>query len=172
MRRCLLFFTLSLVCPSMVLADVPRGYSRVADEYGIPEILFYAVALQESERPNTNRPWPWTANVNGQGLYFETRKELFDHLDGLLEQGIDNFDVGPMEVNWHWNGHLFRSLWAATDPYTNLRVAALIIRNYFRQSRSYEDAIGRYHSPNDSEKAKKYKEKVRKKLAMIMEGER
>jgi len=168
--RSLIF--IQILFPALVFADVPAGYSKVAREYSIPEILLYSVALQESEKPGTGRPWPWTINVGGKGIYFDSRTELFKYAEKLIERGITNFDIGLMQVNWRWNGQHFRSLWAATEPYTNLRTGAMIIRKYYRESRSYEVAIGKYHAPSNPENAKKYKELVRNKLALLVDGER
>ena len=124
---------LMLLMPFSTVAEVPVGYQSIAEAYGIPPALFYSVALTESEGPGIGRPWPWTANVAGKGLYFESRQALYDHLNGLLQQGRTNFDVGPAQVNWRWNGKLFNSLWEATDPYINLQTAASMIQNYYRQ---------------------------------------
>ena len=46
---------------------------------GIPAHLLAAIARVESGRrdPNTGamHPWPWTANAEGQGFFYETKTE-------------------------------------------------------------------------------------------------
>ncbi len=163
---------LILLLSSGAVAEVPEGYDSIAKAYGIPPALFYAVALTESEGPGIGKPWPWTANVAGKGLYFASRQALFDHLNALLVQGKTNFDVGPAQVNWRWNGKLFNSLWEATDPYINLQTAASMIQEYYRASGSFEQAIGQYHAPNNSRNAERYKARVRERLALVLSGRR
>jgi len=163
---------LLLLFPTCTIADVPKGYQAIGEAYGIPPVLLYSLALTESEAPGIARPWPWTANVAGKGLYFESRQALFDYLSELRERGRTNFDVGPAQVNWHWNGGLFNSLWDATDPYINLETAASMIRDYYLDSGSFEIAIGKYHAPNDPQRAERYKSRVRKKLALVLSGKR
>ena len=163
---------LIVLFPIQTLADVPKGYQAIGETYGIPPALLYSVALTESEAPGIARPWPWTANVAGKGFYFESRQALYDYLSELQKNGRTNFDVGPAQVNWRWNGGLFDSLWEATDPYINLHTAAGMIRDYYRESGSYEVAIGKYHAPNDPQRAERYKSRVRKKLALVLSGRR
>ena len=163
---------LLLLIPMCAIADVPKGYQAIGEAYGIPPVLLYSLALTESEAPGIARPWPWTANVAGKGIYFDSRQALFDYLSELRERGRTNFDVGPAQVNWHWNGGLFNSLWDATDPYINLETAASMIRDYYQDSGSFEIAIGKYHAPNDSQRAERYKSRVRKKLALVLSGKR
>ena len=170
MKRCLLL--LILLSPLPLLAEVPPAYQDIAEAHGIPPALFYSMALTESEGPGIGKPWPWTANVAGQGLYFESRQALYDHLNAVLQQGQTNFDVGLAQVNWRWNGHRFDSLWAATDPYINLQTAAGIIQDYYQQSGSFEQAIGRYHAPNHPQRAEAYKSRVRQRLALVLSGRR
>ncbi|VAW60963.1 hypothetical protein MNBD_GAMMA08-309, partial [hydrothermal vent metagenome] len=105
-------------------ASVPSAYSDIAEEYGIPDVLFYSIALTESEKPNVKLPWPWAANIDGKGVYFDTQSEMYTHLSKLVKQGQLNFDVGIMQINWRWNHHIFTSLKSATDPYTNMRGGA------------------------------------------------
>jgi hypothetical protein len=166
------FPLLILFFPISAVAEVPQGYQVIANAYGIPPVLFYSLALTESEGPGIGKPWPWTANVAGKGLYFESRQALFDHLNGLLQQGKTNFDVGPAQVNWRFNGKLFDSLWEATDPYINLETAAAMIQGYYRESGSFEDAIGKYHAPNHPGRAEGYKSRVRQRLALVLSGRR
>ena len=161
-----------LLLPPLCLAEVPPGYRAVAEAYGIPPALFYAVALTESEAPGIGKPWPWTANVEGEGYYFESRQALYDHLNGLLQQGRTNFDVGPGQINWRWNAGLFDSLWQATDPYVNLEIAAAMIRGYYRETGSFDAAVGKYHAPNNPTNAARYQSRVRQRLALVESGRR
>ena len=92
MKAPLLF--LCLLIPLYANAAVPQGYQRIGEAYGIPPELLYAVALTESEAPGIGKPWPWTANVAGEGHYFASRQALFDALNELQKRGADPFRCG------------------------------------------------------------------------------
>lgn len=170
MKLPLLVMCLSI--PVYANAVVPDGYQRIGEAYGIPPELLYAVALTESEAPGIAKPWPWTANVSGKGLYFVSRQALFDTLRGLQKRGQTNFDVGPAQINWYWNSVLFNSLWEATDPYVNLQTAASMLRDYYRESGSFEIAVGKYHAPNNKQRAERYRARVWQKLDLVKSGRR
>jgi hypothetical protein len=149
-------------------ADIPWGYEKVANEYDIPPIVLYSVALQESQGPGIIRPWPWTVNVSGKGHYFDSRSELYRYLNNLLDSGLKNFDIGLGQVNWRWHHSRFDSLWDATDPYMNLRVAASILQEHYQESGSWKVAIGKYHAPNDPDRARRYVALVEQKIPMAV----
>ncbi|WP_262162957.1 transglycosylase SLT domain-containing protein, partial [Escherichia coli] len=80
-------------------------------------------------------------------------------------------DVGIAQVNWGWNGHQFRSAWEAFDPYTNLHVAARILRRCYEASPgSWIRAAGCYHHPAGGQPAVRYKNSVRRQLATLTGG--
>ncbi len=163
---------LCLWIPVYANAAVPQGYQRIGEAYGIPPELLYAVALTESEGPGIGKPWPWTANVAGEGYYFASRQALFDALNALQKRGETHFDVGPAQINWYWNGGLFDSLWEATDPYVNLQTAASLLQDYYQETGFFEAAVGRYHSPSDPLRAERYRNRVWQRLALVKSGRR
>jgi len=167
MIRFFLLFLMALTTAT-AQAAVPWGYEAVAKEFEVPGEILYSVALQESEGPGIGRPWPWSANVQGRGYYFESREDLYRFLGSLMERGYKHFDIGLGQVNWHWNGRRFGSLWEATDPYANLRVAASILREHYRETRSWAWAVGRYHAPNNDARASSYIAGVGRKLARVL----
>jgi hypothetical protein len=151
-------------------AEVPWGYETVAKQYDVPAVILYSVALQESEGPGIGRPWPWTANVGGNGYYFYNREDLYHFLCALQAQGKSSFDIGLGQVNWHWNGARFNSLWEATDPYINLHTAAAILREHYLETNSWPLAVGRYHSPGNPTRAASYIANVGRKLERVLEN--
>ncbi|MBY4898647.1 transglycosylase SLT domain-containing protein [Cupriavidus sp. AU9028] len=104
------------------------------------------IAMNESGY--RGRPWPWTLNVAGRGMYFSTRGEAHATIQSLLAQGRSDFDVGLMQVNWRYHGHRFRSPWEALSPATNIRVAEDILAENFRRSGSASKAVAWYHNAN------------------------
>ncbi|HFD80627.1 MAG TPA: lytic transglycosylase [Gammaproteobacteria bacterium] len=125
-------------------AAPPAAYREVAGAVGLQPSLLYAVARTESARAHYPHPWPWTANIRGQGYYYPSRQALYQALRRELARGNDRFDVGLMQINWHANAHWFASLWEATDPRKNLAAGA---RHLQTLSRRYglDRAIALYH---------------------------
>jgi hypothetical protein len=125
---------------------------RASHETGVPLRLLTALAPIESgiaDRSGEVQPWPWTLNTNGHGSYhFRTRQAAAQHLATLIAAGVDNVDIGCMQVNWHWHGHAFASPDAALSPALNVRYAALLLREFHAQSGTWAGAVGLYHSRN------------------------
>src|SRR5205085_9800210 len=88
---------------------------RAARTTGVPAALLLALAPTESGLPRAHgqgpsSPWPWTINTNGRGsFHFRTKAAAERHLNALVAAGIDNIDIGCMQVNWHWHGAAFAS---------------------------------------------------------------
>jgi len=104
------------------------------------------IAMNESAY--RGRPWPWTLNVAGRGMYFATREEAYAAINGLLASQRCDFDVGLMQVNWCYHGKRFASPWDALAPATNIRVAEDILTENLRRSGSLMKAVAWYHSAN------------------------
>ncbi len=154
---------------SDVNSIVPSAYRQIAAEYSIPPALLYSIALTESKNnyKGLTRPWPWTMNHRGNGMYFETKAEAISHAKKLIADGDKNFDVCVMQINWRWHNRRFSSIKDAFDPYKCIRAAAQIVADYKKQYGSFEIAVGKYHSPGNKELAHKYKERVRRNLALL-----
>ena len=128
---------------------------------GINPIVLWGIALQESTRPG-HGPWPWTANINGKSVYYNSKSEALAGIEQAIERG-HSVDVGLMQVNWNWHSHEFPSLEHALDPKANLIVATKILSRYTHHTTA--DAIGKYHCPNWSQqwckqRAKRYSNQV------------
>ena len=102
-------------------ASVPEGYRVVAEEYGIPHSVLYAIALTESGvGPNDNgvrHPWPWTLNVAGRGYVYPSREAAWHALNTFIARGERSIDIGLMQVNWRFHKDKLRDTWQALDPY-------------------------------------------------------
>jgi hypothetical protein len=112
----------------------------------------HALAPAESgiaNRTGRHLAWPWTLNTNGHGsFHFRSRFAAESHFKALLAAGIDNIDVGCMQVNWHWHHTEFASPAALMDPNNNALYAALLLKTYKVQTGSWSGAVGLYHSRN------------------------
>ncbi|EDU9604421.1 lytic transglycosylase domain-containing protein [Salmonella enterica subsp. enterica] len=153
------------------LQTIPPGYHLVASETGVPAEALYSVSLAETSRklPHGERPWPWTLNVAGQGYRYNTRQEAYDALLSFMRRyPLKRIDVGIAQVNLGWNGRYFSSYWESLEPYTNLRVAARILKScYDSNPGSWMQAAGCYHHPAGGKPARTYKAIVKRKLATL-----
>ncbi|ECA1950164.1 lytic transglycosylase domain-containing protein [Salmonella enterica subsp. enterica serovar Virchow] len=156
---------------SRMRQPIPDGYHRVARESGVPAEALYSVSLAESSRklPQGERPWPWTLNVAGKGYRYDTRQQAYDALMTFMRRyPLKRIDAGIAQVNLGWNGRYFSSYWQALDPYTNLRVAARILKScYDSHPGSWIQAAGCYHHPAGGKPARTYKTIVKRKLATL-----
>ncbi|MGK2927453.1 MAG: lytic transglycosylase domain-containing protein [Lysobacterales bacterium] len=170
----LLILGLFSMCDAVDAMDIPPAYRRVADEYGIPPQVLYAVALTESglRMPGSrdHRPWPWTLNVAGKSYRYGTRNEAYVGLMQHLER-TDLVDVGLMQVNWRYHGQKLLDQNLSLDPWFNLRVGASILRELFDDCGDWMTAAGRYHAPANPERAAGYAARVRRHLAAVERGD-
>lgn len=168
---------LLLISLPVIAREVPQGYREVAQQTGVPAEALYSLALTESswklpkERPQGGEvhPWPWTLNVAGRSYRYSSRQEAWEALQVFLKRTpAKRIDVGIAQVNLGWNGHHFRSSWEAFEPYTNLHVAAKILRAcYDANPGSWVTAAGCYHHPAGGQPADRYKGIVRRQLATL-----
>lgn len=142
---------------------VPWGYAYEARAHGIPATVLYAIALTESGRRWADGrvyPWPWTLNVAGRGERYATRQEAHAALLSHLQRGVRSIDVGLMQINWAAHGAKLGTPWNALEPYHNLRIGAKILLEQYQRSGDWTHAIGRYHAPNNPDRAAGYRRKV------------
>lgn len=125
---------------------------KAASSHDLDPVVLYALALQESRRlrpDGTVRPWPWTLHAKGYGaLYFDTYNEAADKLVEIIESGVKNVDIGMMQINWRYNGHLLPDPRQILKPENNVQLAAQILRRELdQQNGDLNSAIARYHTP-------------------------
>ena len=138
--------------PSLVhSADSTVCLSAIFDaqlRHNIPDNLLLAIGIQEAGREVAGRltVWPWTANTNGQGAFFESKAALEAYVRNTQADGIRSIDVGCMQVNQRWHADQFASLEQATDPLANADYAARFLRTLYQQTGDWWEAAGRYHS--------------------------
>ena len=119
----------------------------------IPEGLLKAIGFTESGRVTADGrrvPWPWTVNAEGQGYYFETKKDAIAFVEGLRARGVRVIDVGCMQVNLYYHPAAFASLDAAFEPATNVAYAAKFLNELKAETGDWGIATQYYHSRNPS----------------------
>jgi soluble lytic murein transglycosylase-like protein len=140
---------------------VPAAYHQVAEEYAVPAGILFAIALTESGRKAADGqtlPYPWAMNVNGKAFYFANRAEAARHLTQLLDEGKQP-DIGLMQVNWRYHRRKLGDVNQAFDPWLNLRAGATVLREAYRATGDWWQAVGRYHSGTPA-LAKAYRARV------------
>lgn len=118
--------------------------------HAIPARLLHAIGRVESGRsdPATGQvnPWPWTANAEGQGFYFDSKPQALAAIAAMQAKGVRSIDVGCMQVNLMHHPDAFASLDQAFDPMANADYAARFLRRLFEQTGSWDKAAAWYHS--------------------------
>jgi hypothetical protein len=117
---------------------------------GIPPYLLSAISRVESGRrdPVTGglHPWPWTANAEGQGFFYDTKAQAVTAVRAMQAHGVRSIDVGCMQINLMHHPDAFASLDLAFDPYANAAYAARFLKELFAQSGDWTKAAATYHS--------------------------
>ena len=149
-----------LLCVAAKAAP-PSLYVTIADQYDIPPQYLFALAKTESNARLTigYYPWPWTLNVAGKPLRFNTRRDACEALErALTNTNAKRIDIGITQLNWGWNGiYHFSHPCDALDPRQNLTVAATLFRGHYEKYGDWVEAAGRYHRPAGGAPARRYK---------------
>ena len=122
----------------------PPAYQLAAHHADVPSAVLYAIALQESgiHLRCQRVPWPWTLNVAGQPRRFTTRAAACGELqDALDTQPNQRIDVGLGQINVGYHAHRVAHPCDLLDPYRNLRIAATILREQYRQGEDWLPAM-------------------------------
>ena len=145
---------------------------QAADETGVPIIMLMAISRTETGRTRNGRvsPWPWTVNIEGQGIWFESREEAQTYILARHTDGARNFDVGCFQINYRWHGTEFASIEMMLDPLTNARYAAQFLAELRDEFGSWEAAAGAYHSRTDRH-ARRYLTTYRRHYAALTPGQ-
>jgi hypothetical protein len=129
-----------------------KATRQIEMEYNLPPHILSAIALTESGRMNKYRakniqsPWPWTANVRGKGMFFATKEQALNNFKQLISKKNNMFDIGCMQINWHYHKKAFSSIEQALNPYYNVRYAAEFLTSLYEKTHSWPKAVERYHS--------------------------
>jgi hypothetical protein len=117
---------------------------------GIPQHLLAAIGRVESGRRDLItgewNPWPWTANAEGQGYFYDSKAEAVTAVRAMQARGVRSIDVGCMQVNLMHHPDAFPSLDAAFDPQENTAHAAKFLKELYAQSGDWTKATAAYHS--------------------------
>ncbi len=148
-RLLTLLWWLITALPAQASPDLCESAAlRAAQESGVPGDVLLAITLTETGRAQDGRlrPWPWTANAEGEGHWFATRDEAAAFARRLLARNQTLFDLGCFQINWRWHGDHFTAPEALLDPLVSARYAAALLARLHDEFGSWEGAAGAYHS--------------------------
>jgi hypothetical protein len=124
---------------------------QAEQRYHLPHGLLIAIAKAESGRPITSmtdiRPWPWTIDADGSGLFLDSRLAAIAWVRSQIVRH-SYVDVGCMQVDLEYHPHAFASLDQAFDPVANTDYAARLLLELYtgEAGGSWDVAVGLYHS--------------------------
>jgi hypothetical protein len=161
-----------LSMPSAAITLPPPAYQLAAHDAGVPSVMLFAVALQESGTHLQGRliPWPWTLNIAGTAWRYRTRAIACRALRGALPiVGATHIDVGLAQINLGYQRERFADPCDALDPYRNLGAAATILREQHVAGDDWLVAVGRYHRPAGGAMAVRYRRQVAVRLEHLLD---
>ena len=141
-----------LLC-RLALADPVAGRcdeaARIASqETGVPLSVLRAITRTETGRSRAGalQPWPWTVNMEGEGVWFDTPDEAKAYVFRHFKRGARSFDVGCFQINYRWHSGGFRSIDEMFDPQANALYAARFLGSLHDETGDWTKAAGAYHS--------------------------
>lgn len=138
--------TATLMSKVEMACDVAAQHA--AKETGVPLDVLMAITRTETGRARGGsiQPWPWTVNMQGRGVWFDTKSEALTYVFGNFKTGARNFDVGCFQINYRWHGESFASIEDMFDPWSNAIYAASFLKSLYAESGDWTVAAGAFHS--------------------------
>ena len=137
-----------------------------ARKTGVPLAVLQAITRTETGRKSDGRftPWPWTVNMEGKGVWFDTLDEARAYVFRHFKRGARSFDVGCFQINYRWHHKAFTSIDEMFEPEANAVYAAEFLRSLYEETGNWTDAAGAYHSrtPKHADRYKAIFEKHRR----------
>ncbi|MFK7973871.1 MAG: transglycosylase SLT domain-containing protein [Rickettsiaceae bacterium] len=140
-------------------------FSYFERKHHLPKDILHSISLQETRKAHSiykiGVVWPWTINVNGQGFYFKNKHEAIKFARTKLNQGVNNMDIGCMQINLKYHPDAFSSLEKAFTPRHNIAYAVKLLLSHYEKHNNWNKAVGHYHSYTKN-KAELYQTKISK----------
>ena len=124
---------------------------RAQLRHQIPGNLLLGIGLQESGMMHEGELtiWPWVANADGDGRFFETPQSAASWVRARQAAGVESIDVGCMQVNLRWHPDAFVQLEEGFDPARNVDYAARFLVQLYEKTGDWIKAAGHYHSATE-----------------------
>ena len=166
----------AVICAVLLISPPASGATRgagiceaaalsAARQTGVPLNVLLAISLTETGRRSEGKfkPWPWTVNMEGRGVWFESSREALDFARRNHKRGARSFDVGCFQLNYKWHGKAFRSIEEMFDPERNALYAANYLRDLRNEKGNWIEAAGAYHS-----RTPKYANRYKRRFANLL----
>lgn len=147
---------LALPVPAQATATVMSKFELACDlaaqhaakETGVPLDVLMAITRTETglSQGDIIQPWPWTVNMQGRGVWFDTKSEALTYVFDHFKTGARSFDVGCFQINYRWHGASFASIEDMFDPSSNALYAASFLKSLYAESGDWTVAAGAFHS--------------------------
>ncbi len=133
---------------------------------GVPHEVMLAISLTETGKNigGVLNPWPWTVNMEGAGVWFETKPEALAYVNAHFARGARSFDVGCFQINYKWHHQHFSSIEDMFDPVINATYAARYLTELYHETGTWAQAAGFYHS-----RTPEYSQRYAKRFARHLE---
>lgn len=173
--------TLSITIPTRCSGEplkIDDVISSTAIIHQIDPDLILALSIIESRNDDSSgwtSPWPWTLNINGVGVHYNSYDDAAMALIEALEKGITNIDIGPMQVNLKEHGHRVDDPIDLLNIETNFYTGATILKEALISSPdNVIVGLGRYHSwtPKKSKRFGLRLYKTWKNIQLYKQGEK
>jgi soluble lytic murein transglycosylase-like protein len=139
-------------------------------KHRIPGDTLYSISLNETGKLHSEKKiklvWPWTANIEGKGYFFDSKREAVAFVRGEMLKGKESIDVGCMQINLKHHPDAFRNLEQAFDPAANIAYGASFLRSKYDALKDWHKAIAHYHSATEV-LGEKYKNNIIKTASNI-----
>lgn len=146
-----------------------RAIETASLRSGVPKDVMLAISLSETGKNISGQisPWPWTVNMEGAGVWFESQHAALDYTKKHFARGARSFDVGCFQINYKWHHKNFNSIEEMFDPLSNALYAARFLTELYLETGSWHRAAGFYHSrtPEYAERYAKRFERHRSNIA-------
>ena len=151
------------VSAASAMPDCEWLANRMETQLALPAGLLASIAEVEAGRKQADgsmKPWPWTINHAGKGLFFETEKDALAYAEKHIETGDVNLDLGCMQLSVKWHLDRFSDPAQMLDPVSNVAYAASFLEQLYQRHGSWDEAVRRYHNA-DHRQSNPYLQKVR-----------
>lgn len=153
-----LLFAASLFNCSSSDAGIRALLEAAAKKHNVPAGILISVCTWESQTysDGVRQPWPWTLNRAGEPLYLKNYISAVLALRHALATGEQNVDIGLCQINWRWHKQNFKAPEELLNPKVNAEYASLYLSQLKTKDLSWEQTVGRYHSPGCASCAQAY----------------
>lgn len=138
-------------------------WESVAGRHGLDAARLYAIAVQETGRPNGNWtvvPWPWTLGARNGLRFYESHDAALEALQEMTRKTGD-LRIGLLQIRVEDHGDRFGDPATLLDARVNLGVAAGVLADAIRSAgNDLALGIGRYRHPREDRAARAYGRRV------------